>query len=115
MKLIQSPTDQLARIADISSGSSNREFFSFCCFYRFLQEAQREEKHQERAEKKAKKAREKAYEYTVVGEGTSRRKEPKAETVIEVDYREVKTSSVPAQTRQLGQRYIAGLLEEPKD
>lgn len=75
------------------------------------QEAQREEKHQERAEKKA---RENADEYTVVGEGTSRRRE-KAETIIEVDYRDVKPSSVPAQTRQLGQRYIAGLLEEPKD
>lgn len=83
------------------------------------QEAKKEEKQQERsnkaerkaekAERKAEKARAKAEKYKVIGKGTSRRKE---EPGIIID---LEPKSVPAQTRQLGQRYIAGLLEEPKD
>lgn len=84
------------------------------------QEAKKEEKQQERsnkaerkaekAERKAEKARAKAEKYKVIGKGTSIRREEEPGIIIDLE-----PSSVPTQTRQLGQRYIAGLLEEPKD
>lgn len=61
--------------------------------------------------------KDKAFEGTVSGKGTSRTKNPfeRDETVIDVDFWEVKTSSPKVNNyASIGERYVAGLLEEPR-
>lgn len=94
------------------------------------QEAQKEPKRKERAEKRAKteedtkhntKSDTEKYTYTVYDNPSKSKANTKSEKrstddPIEASWRWVDESatSVPAETRALGQRYIAGLLEEPK-